>query len=196
MNHLGIMIRSNRRFYDFLRGALMLWRRWRFGLRRVHSTFYLSAGSRVNRDLVAGEYSYIGPACLLGPKVELGAYAMLGPRVSVVGSDHVFDKPGTPIIFAGRPELKQTVIEADAWVGCGAILMAGTRIGRGAIVAAGAVVTKDVPPFEIHGGVPARKIGDRFSNAEARRIHDRMLAEPPTRRDYCPPLELNEPAPA
>jgi acetyltransferase-like isoleucine patch superfamily enzyme len=188
------IIRSNRWLYDFLRGVVMIWRRWRFGLRRVHPTFFLSGGSKVNRDLFAEEYSYIGPACLLGPKVELGAYAMLGPRVSVVGGDHIFDKPGTPIIFAGRPQLKRTIIETDAWIGCGAILIAGVRVGRGAIVAAGAVVTKDVPPFEIHAGVPARKIADRFASEEDRRIHDRMLSDPPVRREYCPPLELNEPA--
>ena len=118
---------------------------------------------------------------------------MLGPRVSVVGGDHVFDQPGTPIIFSGRPVLKQTTIEADAWIGCGAILMAGVRIGRGAIVAAGAVVTKDVPPYEIHGGVPARKISERFPEPADRLAHERMLAEPPRRRSFCPDLELNPP---
>ena len=172
----------------------MAWRRWRHRLSGVHPTFYLSAGSIVCPDLIADEFSYIGPACIVGAKVELGAYAMLGPRVSIVGGDHVFDVPGTPVIFSGRPELPPTVIESDAWIGCGAILMAGVRIGRGAIVAAGAVVTKEVPPYEIHGGVPARKLRDRFANEEARRIHDLMLAEPPRRREFCPPLELNQAA--
>lgn len=172
----------------------MWWRRRRHGLRRAHPTFYLSHGCLVSPDLIAREFSYIGPACIVGAKVELGAYAMLGPRVSIVGGDHVFDVPGTPVIFSGRPELKPTVIESDAWIGCGAILLAGVRIGRGAIVAAGAVVTKDVPPYEIHGGVPARRLRDRFPNEEARRTHDLMLAEPPRRREFCPPLELNQAA--
>jgi acetyltransferase-like isoleucine patch superfamily enzyme len=172
----------------------MAWRRWRHNLRHVHRTFYLASGSKLSPDLVAHEFSYIGPDCLIGPKVELGAYSMIGPRVSVVGADHVFDRPGLPIIFSGRPELKATVIETDAWIGCGAILMAGVRIGRGAIVAAGAVVTKDVPAFEIHGGVPARKIADRFASDAARQAHDRMLHEPPRPAGFCPPLELREPA--
>lgn len=191
MNRLRTLIRSNTRLYDFTRAAIMMWRRWRFGLRAVHATFFLSAGCRVNPDLVAGEFSYIGPDCLIGPKVELGRYAMLGPRVSVVGCDHVFDQPGTPIIFSGRPVLEPTIIEADAWIGCAAILIAGVRIGRGAIVAAGAVVTKDVPPYEIHGGVPARKISERFPEPADRQTHERMLAEPPRRRQFCPDLELN-----
>ena len=194
MNRLRTLLRSHARLYAFARAAIMAWRRWRHRLSGVHPTFYLSAGSIVCPDLIADEFSYIGPACIVGAKVELGAYAMLGPRVSIVGGDHVFEVPGTPVIFSGRPELKPTVIESDAWIGCGAILLAGVRIGRGAIVAAGAVVTKDVPPYEIHAGVPARKLRDRFANEEARRIHDLMLAEPPRRREFCPPLELNQAA--
>ena len=70
--------------------------------------------------------------------------------------------------------------------------MAGVSIGRGAIVAAGAVVTKDVPPYEIHGGVPARKITDRFADMHSRVIHDQMLAEPPRRRAFCEPQQLHD----
>ena len=99
--------------------------------------------------------------------------------------------PRVPIIFSGRPELKPTFIEADAWIGCGAILMAGVRIGRRAIVAAGAVVTKKVPPYESHSRVPARRISERFSEPGARETDERMLAEPPRRREFCPPLQLN-----
>jgi acetyltransferase-like isoleucine patch superfamily enzyme/lysophospholipase L1-like esterase len=178
------------------RHVFMTFRRWRHGLRNVHSTFYMAAGSQVSRDLVAREYSYVGPECRLGPQVELGPYSMIGPRVSIVGGDHRFDQPGIPIIFSGRPILKPTVIEADAWIGNGAILMAGVRIGRGSIVAAGAVVSRDVPPYEVHGGVPARKIRDRFASQDERDVHDHMLSQPPHRGEYCPPLqEANGPKP-
>jgi acetyltransferase-like isoleucine patch superfamily enzyme len=54
-----------------------------------------------------------------------------------------------------RPPLSATVIEVNVWVGCCEIIMASIRIGRRAIVAAGAVVTQDVPPYEIWGSVPA-----------------------------------------
>ena len=188
MSRVRTLLRSNRSFYTRVRSLLMRYRRSRRGLKSVHKTFYLSAGSQVSKDLVAGEYSYIGPGCLIGPKVQLGPYVMIGPRVSIVGGDHVFDKPGTPIIFSGRPALESTIIEADAWIGCGAILMAGVRIGRGAIVAAGAVVTIDVPPYEIHGGVPARKISERFADSSAREVHDRMLGDFPKAGEFCVPL--------
>jgi serine acetyltransferase len=81
--------------------------------------------------------------------------------------------------------LESTVIESDVWVGCGATIMTGVRIGRGSIIAAGSVVVKDVPPYEIHGGSPARKIRDRFADGVAREVHDRMLAQRPTRGRYC-----------
>ena len=181
---------SNGCLYQVARSLRMKWRRWRYGVKQVHHTAYLAEGSRISQDLVAHEFSYIGPECIIGPKVELGAYSMLGPRVAIVGADHVFDQPGVPVIFSGRPELKPTVIERDAWVGCGSVVMAGVRIGRGAIVAAGAVVTKDVAPYEIVGGVPARKISNRFATAAARETHDRMLAQTPERRTFCAPLEL------
>ena len=188
MNALRQLISRHRRIYLWARAALQRYRHWKYGLTNVHRTFYIATGSEVSKDLVAREYSYLGPACLIGPKVELGPYVMVGPRVSIVGGDHVYDKPGTPIIFSGRPTLAPTVIEADAWIGCGAILMAGIRIGRGAIVAAGAVVTKDVPPYEIHGGVPAQKIADRFADSPAREVHDRMLSRFPTQGELCPQL--------
>jgi len=155
-------------------------------LRNVHPTFYAAPGSRIAPDLIAREYSYVGPGSIIGPKVELGAYSMIGPRVMIVGGDHLYDKPGTPIIFSGRPNLKATVIEADAWICAGAILIAGVRIGRGAIVAAGAVITHDVPPYEIHGGVPGRKLRDRFVGAQ-RETHEAMLQRKPTSGVFCPP---------
>ncbi|MHC5002130.1 MAG: acyltransferase [Planctomycetota bacterium] len=182
---LRTKLRKNERLYFALRGVLMAFRRWRFGLKHVHPTFYMVGGARVRRDLVAHEYSFVNVGCRVGSNVELGPYAMLGPEVSIVGADHVFDRPGVPIIFSGRPELPRTVIEADAWIGYRAIIMAGVRVGRGAVVAAGAVVTRDVPPYEVHGGVPARKIGERFPDAADRATHDEMLERPPEAGRYC-----------
>ena len=164
----------------------MAYRRWRFGLKHVHSTFYMARGCMVTSDLVAHEYSFLNIGCVLGCKVELGRYVMLAPSVAVVGKDHVTSKPGVPIIFSGRPILKPTVIEDDAWVGFGAIIMAGVKIGRGAIVGAGSVVTKDIPAYEIYAGVPARKIGERFADPGDRARHDEMLDGPVTEGQYCP----------
>jgi chloramphenicol O-acetyltransferase type B len=145
--------------------------------------------SDVSPDLVAHEYSSIGQGCWLGPNVELGPYVMVADRVVIVGGDHRYDLPGTPIIFSGRATRKRTVIEADVWIGYGTILMAGTRVGRGAIIGAGSLVTKMyVPPYEVYWGVPARKVFDRFSDPSDRERHDKMLAEKPTEGKLVPPI--------
>lgn len=181
-------IRSSQKAYLGARRLVMVWRRWRSGLRDVHYSFYMASGSRVSPDLVAQEFSYIGPRALIYPKVTLGRYAILASDVKIIGKDHLFNKPGVPVIFSGRPDLPLTIIEDDVWVGCGAILITGVCIGRGSIIAAGAVVTKDIPPYEIHAGVPARKIGERFPRADDRELHDHMLTQPPIKGSFCPSL--------
>lgn len=171
--------------YWKLRSARSAYRRWRYGLRNVHPTFYMGAGAKISKDLIAGPFSFVNINSEIGAGVSLGKYVMIAPEVWIIGNDHKFDVPGVPIIFAGRPELKQTFIEDDVWVGNGAMILAGVRIGRGAIIAARAVVTKNVPPYEIHGGVPAKKIGERFSRAEERAKHDLMLSKPASQGQFC-----------
>ena len=167
-------LRSNRWIHDTYRRMIMFFKRWRYGLKHVHPTFYMVGKSKVSKDLIAREFSFIGEGCYIGPKVELGPYVMLGPRVAIVGGDHRFDRPGVPAIFSGRPQLKRTVVAADVWIGYGAIIMNGVSIGEGAIVAAGTVVTHDVPPYIIVGGVPAKPIRERFVGQE-REKHGAML---------------------
>lgn len=179
-------VRSNERLYDATRRMLMWFRRRRHGLTRVHPTFYLCRGCAVSRDLVAAAYGFVNVGCVIGPRVELGPYVMLSPYVAIVGGDHAYDRPGVPMVFAGVAAVPRTVVEADAWIGCGAIILAGVHIGRGAIVGAGAVVTKDVPAYEIHAGVPARKIGERFPDPADRAVHDQMILAPPRRGRYAP----------
>jgi acetyltransferase-like isoleucine patch superfamily enzyme len=168
-------LRKNCLIYNFRRKLLSKLRNRIYGLRDVHSTFFIQSDVDVSRDLKAGAYSYIGKYCSICPRVELGCYVMFAPRVTIVGGDHVFNVPGVPIIFAGRPEMPKTVIEDDVWVGINSTIMSGVRIGRGAIVAAGSVVTKDVAPYTICGGVPAKYLRDRFEIDEQRKTHDRML---------------------
>jgi acetyltransferase-like isoleucine patch superfamily enzyme len=72
--------------------------------------------------------------------------------------------------YADKHKKYSIIIGNDVWIGFGAKLMEGIRIEDGSIIAAGSVVTKDVPPFEIWGGVPAKKIKDRFPNEEKDRL--------------------------
>ena len=104
-------------------------------------------------------------------KIIIGDCVMFGPGVTIVTGDHRIDCLGKPMIFVEQDEKlpendKDVVFEGDNWIGANAIILKGVRIGYGAIVAAGAVVTKDVKPFTIVGGVPANFIKQRFTDSE------------------------------
>lgn len=158
-----------------------------YGLRHVDPTFYMSGRSRISTDFRAGKHSFVGEGCSIGPKVSIGTYTMIAPRVAFIGDDHRIDLPGVPAIFSGRPMLRPTIVADDVWIGHSAIILSGVNIGRGAVIAAGAVVTKEVPDFEIHGGVPASKIGIRFPEENKRHEHIKMLEEGQYVGMYCPP---------
>jgi len=155
------------------------------GLTMVAPSAYICRGCHLSRDLVAGPFSYIGPRSLIGPMVEIGRYTMLGPEVMITGEGHVWDKAGVPMIFSGRPVLRKTIIGPDVWIGARAIVLAGVHIGRGAIVGAGAVITKDVPEYEIHCGVPGRRVKDRFGSSHERGVHNTMLDRPASGGTFC-----------
>lgn len=161
-----------RKYYRQMR---MFYLRRRYGLKNVHSTFYMGGHSKVASDLIAGAWSFVGPNCYIYPKVELGDYSMIAHDVSIIGGDHDYSKIGIPIIFSGRGELKNTVIGKDVWIGAYSKIMAGVKIGDGSIIALGSVVTKDVEPFSIYGGVPAKKIKDRFKDRSMLKDHMDML---------------------
>lgn len=148
------------------------------GVSKVHPTASLHPTSQVSKDLEMSAYGFVGRECRVSPGVSIGKYSMLAPRVAIVGADHVIDVVGTPIQFSGRPPQSRTVIEDDVWVGASAIIMRGVTIGEGAVVGAGAVVTKDVPSYEIWAGVPARRIATRFTADEQEEHHRALHAGP------------------
>lgn len=175
--------------YSVLREIRASIRRIKYGAKFVHPSAYLDWGCSISKDFRLGAFSYIGPSANIAPGVCAGNYVMFGPRVVIVGKDHRFDKPGVPTIFSGRPPSANTYIEDDVWVGANATIIAGVRIGRGAIVAAGAVVTRDVPAYAIVGGVPARVIGMRFDESEIE-IHDEMLGLLPQKGAFCTDVKV------
>lgn len=146
----------------------------RYGLKHVDKTFIATSKCSISKDFKAGKYSYVGPNSHIYPKVTIGKYTMLANNVSIIGGDHCYKKVGIPIIFSGRAELKPTIIGDDVWIGAHTIIMTGTKIGNGVIVAAGSVVTKDLPSYGIYGGIPAKLIKMRFTEEEIKR-HESML---------------------
>jgi len=111
----------------------------------------------------------VGPYCSIGPDVLVGLG--MHPAHTFVSTHPAFFSPRNTSTISYVTEQKfvetnRITIGNDVWIGARAIVMDGINIGDGAIVAAGAVVTKDVEPFSIVGGVPARKIRKRFSDEE------------------------------
>lgn len=113
-------------------------------------------GLRVGDHSNIGPYSYIGCSGF----IEIGNHVMMGPRVNLLSEQHNAEDTGTTMKSQGV-ERSFIRIEDDCWIGANATILAGVTIGRGSIVGAGAVVTRDVPPRSVVGGVPARLIRRR-----------------------------------
>ena len=122
----------------------------------------------IGKNTKLGDFGYYISA--LAP-IHIGNHVMTGPQVMMITGNHRTDLVGEYMINVTN-EMKKAendepiVIEDDVWIGARAIILKGVRIGTGAVIAAGAVVTKDVPPFEIWGGVPAKLISKRFTDEQ------------------------------
>ncbi len=119
-------------------------------------------GGETGVGLKVGDNSSIGPYSYIGCSgyIEIGNNVMMSPRVSIYSENHNFGNPEKPMIEQGvtRSFVK---IEDDCWIAANSIILAGVTVGKGSIIAAGAVVTKDVPPFCIVAGNPAQVIKSR-----------------------------------
>jgi acetyltransferase-like isoleucine patch superfamily enzyme len=113
-------------------------------------------GLKVGNNSSIGPYTYIG----CSGYIEIGDNVMISPRVSIYSENHNFSKTDLPMIEQGvnRSFVK---IEDDCWIAANSVILSGVTVGKGSIVAAGAVVTKDVPPFSIVAGNPAQVIKSR-----------------------------------
>jgi maltose O-acetyltransferase len=109
-----------------------------------------------------GRETSVSPGAILDCRggLEVGAYSMIGIDALVLTSNHAHDRVDVPMRQQGLT-FAPVVIGDDVWIGARAIVLPGVRIGQGAIVAAGAVVTTDVDNYSIVGGVPARQIAMR-----------------------------------
>lgn len=135
---------------------------------------FLASGCNVNvehgayfgsgRQVQIGNNSGIGVDCRVPADICIGDDVMMGPEVLIISrsQNHRFDDLSRPMRLQGHQDSPPVVIEDDVWLGARVIILPGVRIGRGAIVGAGAIVTRDVPPYAICGGNPARII--RYRN--------------------------------
>lgn len=154
--------------------------------------FLASAGKEIdirsNAFLADGRYihmadrSSIGPGCKIYG-AHLGYGVIVGPHCVFFKENRGADDLSKPVGAHDTTPIKVPIVEDFAWVGERALVLQGRRIGKGAIVGAGAVVTRDVPPFSIVGGNPAKIIGHRVEgNGEGTRtsgVKPSAMSAPP-----------------
>jgi acetyltransferase-like isoleucine patch superfamily enzyme len=176
--------------FGFLKGLRDLylvkikWRRYKIG-KGFHAGIRVRLWAR--QVLVIGENFYIGRDSQIETNCVIGDNVIFGNKVAIVGRyDHCYQQVGVPVRLASqirdagyewKGTAETTVIGDDVWVGYGAIIMSGIKIYDGAIIAAGAVVTRDVEAYSIYGGCPAKKIKDRFDSDSDRVRHIGLLKQ-------------------
>ena len=120
-----------------------------------------------NKDMKFGNRVQFGKKCVLHCDIEIGNDVLVAGNVSFVGrDDHNYEEIGKRIWDSGRGDTFKTIIGNDVWIGHGSIIVAGVIVGDGAIIAAGSVVVKDVAPYTIVGGNPAKYIKNRFNSID------------------------------
>jgi acetyltransferase-like isoleucine patch superfamily enzyme len=163
----------------------------------IHRLYSVKSGVKVGKRVHIGLWSacwapdelvieddvYIGNLCTIQTNGRIGRYTMIANNVGIVGRhDHDYTDVGIPLRYTkwigtqtALPEEKTTVnIGEDVWVGYGATILSGVNIGRGAIIAAGSLVTKDVQPYQIVAGIPAKFIKSRFTSDEIK-LHEEQI---------------------
>ena len=110
-----------------------------------------------------GDFSELGTGCVIQTNTYIGNYVIMGPDVKIYTKNHGFDRIDMPIAL--QPIVaKKVVIKDDVWIGANVIILPGVEIGNHVLIAAGAVVTRNVPDYAIVAGVPAKIIKYRKNN--------------------------------
>jgi maltose O-acetyltransferase len=122
----------------------------------IGSNVFLGNG----RDIEVGDYTQINEDTWIR-NVRIGKYVMIAPRAMILNYGHNSTDLETAMMFQGIREYPQTIIEDNVWIGANAIILPGLQIGTGSIVGAGAVLTKNVEPYSIVGGNPAKLLKRR-----------------------------------
>jgi acetyltransferase-like isoleucine patch superfamily enzyme len=121
----------------------------------------IASGPRKRGKLLIGSGTYVNRYTIFDAheQLHIGRRVMIGPHCYFTDADHGTE-PGASV--QSQPmRVAPLVVEDEAWIGAHVTVLAGVRIGKGAVVGAGSVVTRDVPPMAIAAGVPATVIGSR-----------------------------------
>jgi chloramphenicol O-acetyltransferase type B len=141
----------------------------------IHNTSKIESGSQVINSKF-DKHSFCGYDCQINNS-DIGSFCSIADNVIIGPSSHPYNwVGGSPVFYSGRDSIKakfskfdrekpnRTVIGNDVWIGINAIIKSGVKIGHGSIIGMGSVVTKDVEPYAIVGGCPAKIIKKRFDD--------------------------------
>jgi acetyltransferase-like isoleucine patch superfamily enzyme len=157
------------------------WRRFVFGKNVYIGRFVYMWAKHL---IIIGDNFYIGKFSQIECDAIIGNNVIIANHVGLIGRyDHHYQQIGVPIRLASQIRNKdyqwkglneKIIIDDDVWIGFGAIILTGVKIGRGSVISAGSVVTSDVEPFSIYAGVPAKKIKNRFESETDLMEHIRL----------------------
>jgi len=139
----------------------------RLMLRKCGKYVNIEQGAVFSHKVSLGDYSGIGINAKIYGECHIGDYVMMGTDVTIITRNHSFSRTDIPMMHQGFETEKPVRIGNDVWIGDRVIILPGVCIGDGCVIAAGAVVTKDTPPYSVVAGVPAKVIYNR-KNMESR----------------------------
>lgn len=175
---------ANRIFFGLARLRALFWKLF-FRQLGHHVYFMRDCYITSPQGISVGNYVCINRRASLGGQGQLtiGSYVNIGPNCSLITAHHRFDRPDKPMAWQGIT-LGPITIEDDVWLGVNVTVLPNVQIGRGAIVGANAVVTKDVPSYAIVAGVPAKILRFRFDEATRARAEQVDLSQFTFQRNY------------
>lgn len=146
-------------FFPRLRGWLV-----RHFVIQCGSHLRVKHNADISPNIRIGSHSELGTRSMIQTGVTLGDYVIMGPDVKIYAKNHRFDRLDIPMGTQGEIA-SETFVGNDVWIGANVLIMPGVHIGHHTVLAAGSVITKDVPDYAMVGGNPAKII--RFRNDES-----------------------------
>lgn len=140
-------------------------------LRHCGRNVNIEKGAQFSTEISLGDNSGIGVNAQISSEVTIGNDVMMGPYCFIYTSNHRTDRIDTPMWKQGFTEVRPVVIGDDVWIGARVTVLPGVHIGKGSVIGAGAVVTKDVPAYSVVGGNPAKVLRYRVVKEETQ-CHD------------------------
>ncbi len=179
LNPLGILRLKIWRFLGFIKASYSgVWivEGAKFSPKVSWGKKVIIRNSEIASGVSIGDGTYISSANIASGRI--GRYCSIATGVLIGPSEHDYRLPVTsPHLLDQGPGKEPPVIGDDVWIGANAVVFRGIAVGTGAVIATGAVVTRNVPPYVIVGGVPAKVIKDRFGSEEERAKAEAFLME-------------------